>query len=615
MNTSINSFVPVKQYELSNENTTKTNDIPKLIPIIKISPITKQKNICDQEISTNKNLSRNVGFFLGNTTSTSQGKTTLFTNKETNRTIDSPLRQQKRGKRHSISFSTIPLKSSLMIGTTSKAKDLLQFLPKVNIKESKQNNNKSDNNSSMQSTNLPGHRGKSARVHRKTYIPISSRTISTNCRRRNTKFYIEYNKYNIDFLLNEPLTKDLEQKRKEFEEFKKDELITVFQSILIKKAQKGHYGELLKEILTLLDSSKIEYDLQKKILNEELQSFNNKYRAPYKELTVRKQKYEKNKQFEPNKDKFYKKQEINKRLDNIKQNLDKNEQMYNNVKRDLELFQEHNTSLISDLKYDLSCLKEKYNQNINEQKYYYSKLLSQGIDTRKEGLSWIVIHLYELNFQVTHDCFPKFLPKESIDYILEISSLEYKKRLQSSLLETLSIRRKDKKSIFNNLTKENTIQFTQLNNIYSKFIKESAPKTISQENLNRLEEVFTKYYPSLKDKLIHVIEDKIIQSYIEDSKLYFQYYAFNKGNYDNIQEEQHIKLLNQIKQAQDPDLLDLLKLRQSVKNLERIINKKIKETVPKYKEKLLNINKKDNIIEYKLQQQIYNACFGSKLVL
>jgi hypothetical protein len=76
-----------------------------------------------------------------------------------------------------------------------------------------------------------------------------------------------------------------------------------------------------------------------------------------------------------------------------------------------------------------------------------------------------------------------------------------------------------------------------------------------------------------------------------------------------------ITLINQIKQSQDPDLLDLLKLRQSVKNLERIINKKIKETVPKYKQKLLNVNKKDNIIEYKLQQQIYNACFGSKLVL
>jgi hypothetical protein len=423
-----------------------------------------------------------------------------------------------------------------------------------------------------------------------------------NIKTKKPKHYLDYTRQKIDFLLNSTLDNELEVKRKEFEEFKKDELITVYQSILIKKAQKSQYELLLRDILTLLDISRKEYELKKEILTDKLKAINANFKLPYKDDIV----YNKDK-------KFIIQQETSHMLNEIKHTLQTNEQQYETVKNELEPLQHYNCELITNLKNEISLLKRKYTQNISDQKYYFTKLLSKGVDSRKDGISWIVIRLYEINVDVTHEHFPDFLPKESVDYVLDIAMLEHKKRLLSSMLDALRLRHKDKSASIRNMSKERSIRFTQLNHVFSKFSEKLAPKTISKENVERFETIYTKYVKLIKDRIINVVEDITIQSHIDKFKAYFKH--LSQGENDSKQKLKHVHFLNRLKQIQDPDLMELISLRNTVKNLDRVIAKKVRESAMRFKKKLLGIDQTINIFEYQKQQEIYKSCFGSRLVL
>jgi hypothetical protein len=283
-------------------------------------------------------------------------------------------------------------------------------------------------------------------------------------------------------------------------------------------------------------------------------------------------------------------------LNEIKHTLQTNEIQYETVKNELEPLQQYNCDLITNLKNEICALKRKYTQNINDQKYYFTKLLSKGIDSRKDGIMWIVIRLYEINVDVTHEHFPDFLPKDSVDYILDIAMLEHKKRLLSSMLDALRLRHKDKSASIRSMSKEKSVRFTQLNNVFSKFSEKLAPKTISKENVERFETIYAKYVKMIKDRIINVVEDITIQSHIDKFKAYFKH--LSQGENDSKHKLKHLNFLNRLKQIQDPDLMELISLRNMVKNLDRIIAKKVRESAMRFKKKLLGIDQTINIFEY-----------------
>lgn len=124
---------------------------------------------------------------------------------------------------------------------------------------------------------------------------------------------------------------------------------------------------------------------------------------------------------------------------------------------------------------DLKEFKEKHNLVKNELLVHYHKLLLEGKDTRKDGLSWIIQAIWNLKSNIIMSFMPKFLDEDSIsflflysDKLVEISKIQKE-------IETINgkIKHREKKTrnlaklskrIFNYTNEEKQIESI---NIYS----------------------------------------------------------------------------------------------------------------------------------------------------
>lgn len=70
---------------------------------------------------------------------------------------------------------------------------------------------------------------------------------------------------------------------------------------------------------------------------------------------------------------------------------------------------------------ELKELKINMNHLLEDQRKYYVEILQKGIDSRREGLSWIVKKLIELNTQFDYSMFPRFLEYSQIEFLMDIS--------------------------------------------------------------------------------------------------------------------------------------------------------------------------------------------------
>ena len=52
---------------------------------------------------------------------------------------------------------------------------------------------------------------------------------------------------------------------------------------------------------------------------------------------------------------------------------------------------------------------------------HYHELLEFGLDPRREGLSWIIKSIWLLEETINHSKFPKWLDKESCEYLMKVS--------------------------------------------------------------------------------------------------------------------------------------------------------------------------------------------------
>lgn len=76
---------------------------------------------------------------------------------------------------------------------------------------------------------------------------------------------------------------------------------------------------------------------------------------------------------------------------------------------------------------DYNMRRDYYKSKVDEIKselvVYYHKLLSEGKDTRKEGLVWIIREIWNLNARVQVSYFPRFLDDKAIKYLFKVSYL------------------------------------------------------------------------------------------------------------------------------------------------------------------------------------------------
>jgi hypothetical protein len=109
-------------------------------------------------------------------------------------------------------------------------------------------------------------------------------------------------------------------------------------------------------------------------------------------------------------------------------NLNKKEYLINQDKV------EKNSEKIERLKEEKMMLHEriketeneirKYTQEnkriVNKLLHHYHKLLNDGMDTRAQGLSWVIKSIFMLDSKVIMSHFPKFLDEQAIKFLFEV---------------------------------------------------------------------------------------------------------------------------------------------------------------------------------------------------
>jgi hypothetical protein len=168
---------------------------------------------------------------------------------------------------------------------------------------------------------------------------------------------------------------------------------------------------------------------------------------------------------------------------------------------------------------------------------YYYQILKQGIDVRKNGLTWVVVKLMELNSYIDKHYFPSFLDEEQISYILrvgvKIHELNELIKLFQILKEKQKILRdkhideevKKEKEIQNknfiNLIKNNN---NKIGNNYTKYIEDIQVKYENVINIclneNREEANINKIKDELKEQILKSKYDDELEL-LNEPELYF----------------------------------------------------------------------------------------------
>ena len=177
---------------------------------------------------------------------------------------------------------------------------------------------------------------------------------------------------------------------------------------------------------------------------------------------------------------------------------------------------------------DLKDFKERQNVIKNELLIHYHKLLLEGKDTRKDGLSWIIKSIWNLKSNVVMSFIPKFLDNQSITFLFlysdKLAKIEkYQKKIEKI---TNEIKKKEKKSkklshlckmVLKNTNKENN-----LNNINE--INQKRHKSKKNEEKEKNDDVKKNGQVEFKKKLkklksINVINNGIFTNNIKEINL------------------------------------------------------------------------------------------------
>ena len=135
--------------------------------------------------------------------------------------------------------------------------------------------------------------------------------------------------------------------------------------------------------------------------------------------------------------------------------LSKSEKI-NKIKQEMKLkikeLEEKKLSLLDKIdvcENELKKFKESHLNLKEELLVHYHTLLSEGKDTRKEGLSWIILAIWNLKSNVLLSYLPKFLDQSIILFLFEYSSLLKKIKDTEKKIQELALKLKEHKENLN----------------------------------------------------------------------------------------------------------------------------------------------------------------------
>ena len=246
-----------------------------------------------------------------------------------------------------------------------------------------------------------------------------------------------------------------------------------------------------------------------------------------------------------NKDKkFYNKREIQKIKKKLTNYLNSIQNKKIELNEELKKLQ-NNVKIIEE---DIKKIKVKISSRIIEQRKYFFEILKKGIDVRKEGLSWVIIKLIELNGFFEESKFPKFLNNSQIDYLLTISYKQYELNELLKLFYVLKDKQnclkneyeKHNKNAFNENKKDNFSEEKNINH-YENYM------SIPIKYYKKFENIAQKYEKVTNIRINEQKEEKYLKKIVSDlqekiKKKY--YYSKEKTNFDEDEDDnEYDKLL------------------------------------------------------------------------
>ena len=236
-----------------------------------------------------------------------------------------------------------------------------------------------------------------------------------------------------------------EKEKINFETEQRNKLYDCYKRILILKTQNKKTEKILNDTFEMIDIATTEYNLSVDVLKERIKSV---------------QKYYENikKNIEENSDLKQKKDALNFEersrryaeylsiIEGINSEIKKYDNKYAKIKEELTNMINVYKKKINEIKEESTIVKKRYFELSVKEKEYYLDILKKGEDYRKEGLSWVVQKLLEINVNLDENCFPKYLNNEHINYLITIANLKIEKEQLEKIISAFQLRQKRKYS-------------------------------------------------------------------------------------------------------------------------------------------------------------------------
>ena len=213
------------------------------------------------------------------------------------------------------------------------------------------------------------------------------------------------------------------------------------------------------------------------------------------------------------------------------------------------------TEEISNIKSSLENILTKLNKNCDEIKsikkkliVHYHKILIEGTDTRSEGLSWVILAIWNIGYDVIIEYFPDYLDKYCIDYLFSIAKKKIELiDIEDNLLqlrEMLKISRQKafKSGLYNNI----------INNLKKQGVLNSFDGcNICQKNSNNLLNLpnLNETFKTEVTKSNNILDKKNKQILNSSNNLLFNKISSfkNKNNFKGISTKDTINFKNNMK--------------------------------------------------------------------
>ena len=225
----------------------------------------------------------------------------------------------------------------------------------------------------------------------------------------------------------------------------------------------------------------------------------------------------------------------------------KNTIIFNNLakikRRRKDLLEEINQNIIDikEKQFRFKKVKDQFNEKVKYLKEYYYQILKKGLDVRKDGLSWIIVKLMELNSFIDKNHFPRFLSSSEINYLMKLGVKQYELNELIKLFQIFKNQQKDLKEehIKEDKEKNNKLKDDKFN----KFLDTQRSKKIiiGKDYPEYLEEIQRKYENDINVYLNEKTEEDAINK-ISNKINKFVLTMNDDDIYENFNEKKLYKL-------------------------------------------------------------------------